>query len=250
MRRRPRSAPQRARAGAGPGSGHLADVPRGARQRSSPSSGRRPRGGDARTPGPGAGPPAVTGAGGPRPPSPLAGPRAAAAALARSGDILPAPVPPPLAPLLIPAAREGGAARGAAMGTLLAFVVGAALGECAGGAAGSRGAAGFALGTRGGRAGAARRPPPAREVRSRSCARGARGGGGAGVERAGAGRLRLAAAGARPGARKRGVSCSQSPAGCNVTPTAAGGVGEAAPGDWDGEPERPERWRREGGGRD
>ncbi|VCX40908.1 unnamed protein product, partial [Gulo gulo] len=34
-----------------------------------------------------------------------------------------------------------------------------------------------------------------------------------------------AAAGAQPGARKRGVSCSRSPAGCNVTPTAAGGGG-------------------------
>uniref|UniRef100_A0AAF6YLR3 Sodium channel regulatory subunit beta-1 n=1 Tax=Bos taurus TaxID=9913 RepID=A0AAF6YLR3_BOVIN len=101
----------RARAGAGPGSAHLADVSGCARQRSSPSSGRRPRGGDARTPGPGAGPPAVTGAGGPRPPSPLVGPRAAAAAPARSrGHSNRRRVPPPLAPLLIPAAREGGAA--------------------------------------------------------------------------------------------------------------------------------------------
>lgn len=100
VRRRARPAPE-SPSGRGPGPGHLADASGCVRQRSSPSSGGRRRGGDARTPGPGAGPPAVTGAGGPRPPSsPLAGPRAAAAAPARSrGHSNRRRVPPPLSPL-------------------------------------------------------------------------------------------------------------------------------------------------------
>lgn len=46
-----------------------------------------------------------------------------------------------------------------------------------------------------------------------------------GQSRRGPGWHSFAAAGAQPGARKRGVSCSRNPAGCNVTPTAAGGAG-------------------------
>lgn len=58
----------------------------------------------------------------------------------------------------------------------------------------------------------------------------------------------LAAAGTQPGARKRGVSCSRSPAGCNVTPTAAGGgAGRRRRETGTGETET-ERWRRKGRG--
>lgn len=84
---------------------------------------------------------------------------------------------------------------------------------------------GVALGTRESGARAALAHPPAPLSPFRSCARGA---GGAvevrvGQSRRGPGWHGFAAAGAQPGARKRGVSCSRNPAGCNVTPTAAGG---------------------------
>lgn len=118
------------------------------------------------------------------------------------------------------------------METLLAFVVGAALGECAGDArrGAQQGTAGQRVRARTRESGerAALAHPPVRLSPFRSCARGA---GGAvevrvGQSRRGPGWHSFAAAGAQPGARKRGVSCSGNPAGCNVTPTAAGGAGE------------------------
>lgn len=128
--------------------------------------------------------------------------------------------------------------RSATMGTLLAFVVGAALGERWGRA--RRGAqlehwpgGGIrALDSRP-RAGAALTPSPGPAKSSSEVVRAGSGVPEGAEVRVGAsgrgpGWHRLVAAGAQPGARKRGVSCSRSPAGCNVTPTAAGGGG------WDG----------------
>lgn len=126
------------------------------------------------------------------------------------------------------------------MGTLLAFLVGAALGECTGAARGqghrqgTGRAAGFSLRT----SGRGRGPPCPRRSPgpAKSASEVVRVGSGAkegaevrvGASGRGPGRHSSAAAGTQPGARKRGVSCSQSPAGCNVTPTAAGGWGRGA----------------------